>query len=195
MTPTLNPVLISDFKPLEHGKRPLKQMGFTLLAYNGLIGTDKEERCQLKVRVEIDSELTDKEIVIRAPEYDAEIQELYQSIQKSFGWQHPLIFYKGTSEYYLNLDEVLFFETDGRQVHAHTNDDEYVIHHRLYELEELLPGRFARVSKSAMINIRQVYALTHSLSSTVVRFQGSQKQVYVSRRYYKVLKEKLKRGR
>lgn len=170
-------------------------MGFTLLAYNGLIETDKEERCQLKVRVEIDSELTDKEIVIRAPEYDAEIQELYQSIQKSFGWQHPLIFYKGTSEYYLNLDEVLFFETDGRQVHAHTNDDEYVIHHRLYELEELLPGRFARVSKSAMINIRQVYALTHSLSSTVVRFQGSQKQVYVSRRYYKVLKEKLKRGR
>ncbi|MFD1124730.1 LytTR family DNA-binding domain-containing protein [Lentilactobacillus raoultii] len=149
----------------------------------------------MKVRVEIDNELTDKEIVIKTPHYDAQVAALYQSVQKSFGQHQPLVFYKGASEYYLDLSEILFFETDGRQVLAHTSHDQYVIHHRLYELEELLTGRFARISKSAIINLDQIYALTHSLSSTVVRFQNSPKRVYVSRRYYKALKDRLERRR
>lgn len=149
----------------------------------------------MKVRVEIDGDLKNKEIVIKAPRYDAETESLYQSIQNLYGQIKPLVFLKGTSEYYLDVNDILFFETDGRQVHAHTRDDEYVIRYRLYELEDLLTGQFVRISKSAIINSNQVYALTRSVSSIVVRFQNSSKQVYVSRRYYKALKDKLERRR
>ena len=66
----------------------------------------------------------------------------------------------------------------------------------LYELEELLPGQFMRVSKSAILNTSHVYSITKNLSSSsVVQFRNTHKQVYVSRMYYKPLKCKLEEKR
>lgn len=38
-------------------------------------------------------------------------------------------------------------ETDGNAIQVHTRDDIYQTRYKLYELEELLPGQFMRVSK------------------------------------------------
>lgn len=54
-----------------------------------------------------------------------------------------------------------------------------------------------RVSKSTILNINHIYSITRNLtSSSIVEFQNTHKQVYVSRHYYKPLKFKLleKRG-
>lgn len=170
------------------------QKGFIQFSACGLLKDElREEVWLVRVRVEIDEKISDKEIVIKAPKYDAEVAQLYDSIQRRSAKVQQLVFYKGTSEYYLSLDDILFFDTVDRQVHAHTIDDEYVIHHRLYELETLLTGQFARVSKLAIINLSNIFSLTRSLSSVVVKFKNSNKQVYVSRRYYKPLKDRLER--
>ena len=95
------------------------------------------------------------------------------------------------------METILFFETDAEGISAHTIDDIYTIKYRLYELEELLPGYFLRVSKSSILNTKRVYAIEKNLSaSSVVQFQHTHKQVYVSRRYYKPLKDRMaeKRG-
>jgi DNA-binding LytR/AlgR family response regulator len=66
----------------------------------------------------------------------------------------------------------------------------------LYELEELLPGFFMRISKSAILNTNQVYAINRNLAaSSVIEFRNTHKQVYVSRNYYKPLKNKLEEKR
>ena len=94
------------------------------------------------------------------------------------------------------LQEILFFETEGTSIRAHTKDDIYGARYRLYELEETLPGYFMRVSKSTILNIRHIYAMTRSLSaSCVVEFKDTHKQVYVSRHYYKPLKNRLEEKR
>ena len=62
---------------------------------------------------------------------------------------------KGSTEYYVPLDEILFFETEEGVIHAHTRDDIYQTGYRLYELEDMLPGVFMRVSKSTIVNMRQ----------------------------------------
>lgn len=147
----------------------------------------------MKVRIEIDDQLTEKEIVIKAPSYDPEVQNLYRIIQNQTEQTQSLVFYKDNSEFFLDFDSVLFFETDDRQVHAHTTDDDYQIHFRLYELENKLPDQFIRISKSAIINLNNIFSLTRSVSGTLVKFQNSHKQVYVSRRYYKQLKDRLQR--
>ena len=59
-------------------------------------------------------------------------------------------FYQGDRSYYLPLEDILFFETDGKEILAHTIDQMYTIKYRLYELEEILPGYFMRVSKSTI---------------------------------------------
>ena len=94
------------------------------------------------------------------------------------------------------MDNILFFETDPAGICAHTVDDVYQTHYKLYELEELLPGHFMRVSKSAILNTRQIFSITKNISSvSTVQFQHTHKQVNVSRNYYKPLKYKLEEKR
>ena len=40
------------------------------------------------------------------------------------------------TEYYLSLDEILFFETEAKEVWVHTTDKMYQTRYKLYELEE-----------------------------------------------------------
>ena len=62
-----------------------------------------------------------------------EIADLQRLLQES---KSPrLIFYKGTGEYYLDLSEILFFETEGSKIYAHTHKDAYEVRLKLYELE------------------------------------------------------------
>ena len=64
----------------------------------------------------------------------------------------PLTFYKDRSEYFLDLGTLLFFETDGKRICGHTRNEAYEVKQKLYELEELLPIAFCRISKSAIVN-------------------------------------------
>lgn len=52
-----------------------------------------------------------------------------------------------------------------------------------------------RVSKSTILNLDQIYALTKSISNCQIQFHHSYKTVYVSRRYYRELKDKLNERR
>ena len=61
---------------------------------------------RMKLRIEIDSELTETEIVIKAAALTDEIADLQRLLQETKAPR--LIFYKGTGEYYLDLSEILF---------------------------------------------------------------------------------------
>jgi len=92
--------------------------------------------------------------------------------------------------------EILFFETDNNQVMAHTANEIFLTGSKLYELEKILPWYFSRISKSAILNVKKVYAITRNLTaSSLIEFEGTPKHVYVSRVYYKPLKEKLEEMR
>ena len=150
----------------------------------------------MKIRIDIDENL-EEEIIIRCNKLSEEVQKIQGAITEALNEKHRIVFYKEDVEYYLQLETILFFETDAEGISAHTIDDIYTIKYRLYELEELLPGYFLRVSKSSILNTKRVYAIEKNLSaSSVVQFQHTHKQVYVSRRYYKPLKDRMaeKRG-
>lgn len=150
----------------------------------------------MKTRIEVDSNIKEEEIVIRCWTMSEEIQRLYETLSNITSKEHSLTFYKGTAEYYLSLEEILFFETEEKAVFAHTRDNMYQVKCRLYELEEILPGVFMRISKSTIINTNKVYSIQRNLtSSSLVEFQDTYKQVFVSRHYYKALKNKLEEKR
>ncbi|KRM21305.1 hypothetical protein FC93_GL000960 [Lactobacillus kefiranofaciens subsp. kefiranofaciens DSM 5016 = JCM 6985] len=52
-----------------------------------------------------------------------------------------------------------------------------------------------RISKSAIINLDQIYGLTRSISNCKIQFHDSYKTVYASRRYYKDLRNRLNERR
>ena len=103
-----------------------------------------------------------------------------------------LVFYRGDEEYYFSVEDIYFFETSGDSVFAHTAQDSYLVKQRLYELEQMLPRHFVRVSKGGILNAKHVFSLQKNLASTsLVKFSKGHKQVFVSRHYYSELKQRL----
>jgi len=148
----------------------------------------------VKLRIEVTDGSMEDEIIIRCGRVDESIQKLQAYIQNMSA--PKLTFYKENQEYYLPLEEILFFETDGEQIYAHTTNDAFRVKHRLYELEELLPHYFVRVAKGTIVNAMQIYAINRNLTaSSQVKFAGTHKQIYVSRHYYSSLKEKMNERR
>jgi DNA-binding LytR/AlgR family response regulator len=147
----------------------------------------------MKLRVEVVDGLEEDEVLIRCGRADETVRKIQQYIQEQYASAPEFTFYKQNQEFYFPLDEVLFFETEGDYIYAHTTDDAYRIKYRLYELEKILPRYFVRAAKSTIVNIRRVYSISKSLaSSSLIRFADSHKQVYVSRFYYQELRLRLK---
>jgi len=144
----------------------------------------------VKFKVEIIEGLTENEVVVRAGRMDETVSKLQEYVQ---GLSVPkMVFYKGAQEYYLPVSSILFFETEGEQIYAHTKNDAFRVKYKLYELEEMLPHYFIRASKGAIVNTGKIYSINRNLtSSSQVMFIGTHKQIYVSRHYYGALKEKM----
>ncbi|WP_026888981.1 LytTR family DNA-binding domain-containing protein [Clostridium beijerinckii] len=146
----------------------------------------------MKIRVELDNEIKENEVIIKCNELNEEVRNIQIMLGEMLSEKKHITFYKGETEYYLSLKEILFFETEESGICAHTINNIYNVKYKLYELEELLPGYFMRVSKSTILNTNHIYSITKSISSSSrVEFQNTHKQVYVSRYYYKPLKIKL----
>lgn len=146
----------------------------------------------MKIRLELDSSLTEDELVIRSSSLDEKNYQLKDDIEKALNKTKLVLLYKNHRSYYLDLDEILFFETYGGQVQAHTAKQLYQVSYRLYELEEGLPDYFIRISKSTIVNIYHIEAIKRNIrSSSLIEFRNSHKSTYVSRFYYRELKKKI----
>lgn len=146
----------------------------------------------MKVRIEIAENLVEDEIIIKCKQITKTIQNIQKTIIDETSSVPKLTFYKQNEEYYFTLEEILFFETNKDLVYAHTAGDAFRIKFRLYELEDILPHYFIRVSKSTILNTRRILSIEKNLTSaSLVQFYKSHKQVYVSRLYYKSLRQRL----
>lgn len=146
----------------------------------------------MKIRIEMEENLEEEEVIIRCNQMNKTVQKIQQEIWKITASTKKLSFFKENNEYYLSLDTILFFETSENRINAHTIDDIYQIKYRLYELEEMLPSNFLRISKSSIVNVDKIFSINRTLTSpNIIQFCKSYKQVYVSRYYFKDLNKRL----
>lgn len=149
----------------------------------------------MKIILDVHEDMQEDEIHIRCSELNEEILCIQKYLQSVLSKRKEILVYKDETEYYLALNQVLFFETSGREIIVHTTNQSYQVKYKLYELEELLPDNFVRISKSTIVNVSTVYAINRSsMSNGMIEFLNTHKQVSVSRSYYKnfrfVLEEK-----
>lgn len=96
----------------------------------------------MKIKIEIEDSLAEDEVIIRCRGLTEEVSAVQKAVSEAAGAVQKFPFYKGNTEYYLSLDEILFFETDEAGISAHTKTDAYQTKYKLYELEDMLPGFF-----------------------------------------------------
>ena len=146
----------------------------------------------MKVRIEIEEGLAEDEVIIRCSQLNDSIVSLQNYISKQGNEKRCLPLRVEETMFFVPLEEIYFFETEGRELHAHTAERMFSCDYKLYELEELLPGCFMRISKSSIANLDYVYSITRNLTaSSVMEFRKSNKKALVSRSFYKAVTERL----
>lgn len=116
----------------------------------------------MKIRIEIDGNVMEDEVIIRCRGLTEQVASIQKAVSDVVNVSQKFPFYKGNTEYYLPLDEILFFETDENGISAHTRDEIYQTRYKLYELEDILPGVFMRISKSAILNTAHIYSISRN---------------------------------
>lgn len=142
----------------------------------------------MQVEVKIDSTCTEPKIVVHTDRITDEIAELI----KKLSLDSPQIL-TGFKDGCLKVLEpsliYRFYASDGK-VFARTENDEYTMRQRLYELEERLDNNmFVRISSSEIINIRKVISFDLSFTGTICVSLSNGTVTYVSRRYVSKLKK------
>lgn len=146
----------------------------------------------MKVKIEIEPELSEDEVLIRCRELSDAVVELQRKISRQENGRQCISLTRKDTEYFVPVQDIYFFETEGGEIRAHTGNEIFDAGYKLYELEELLPAGFMRISKSTIVNLDYVYSITRNLTaSSVVEFVHSSKKALVSRGYYKALIERL----
>lgn len=142
----------------------------------------------MKLRIEVTDDGS-REVVIRCPAIDDEVVRIQNAVIAAGGASEELVLNLGDAECFVPVGSILFFETEGERVAAHTATAMYSTDKKLYSLERTLPHTFLRVSKSCILNSAAVCSIAKQLTGAgEVQFYGSNKKAYVSRMYYPALK-------
>lgn len=145
----------------------------------------------MRVRTEIDPN-GEEEIVIRCKSRTEKIIQTEELIENAMKTRGDLSLYIANTEYYIDKNDILFFETTDGKVYAHTRNGMYASHYRLFEIEEMMPSYFIRISKSAIANVKLITSLRRELTGNgEIEFKSCDKKVYFSRAYYKLLRDKI----
>ena len=132
------------------------------------------------------------EIVIRCARNDERARRLEAAVRQCLSEETGISLFREDTEFFLPCKEILFFETDGRKVVAHTADNLYYTKEKLFTLEQTLPRAFVRASKSCIVNAAAVFCIRRGLTGvSEVGFRGTEKTAFLSRSYYKNLMDYL----
>lgn len=145
----------------------------------------------MKIKTEI-SEGGDEEIIIRCRSKTDQIRNIEAILENLIMSDREMVLYIAGAEYYVPISDILFFESCDGKVFAHTKEQMFTADYKLFELENLLPSSFVRISKSTIANIMKISSLHREIvGNGEVRFVCCDKKAYFSRGYYKILRDKI----
>lgn len=136
-------------------------------------------------------------IVIYSNNIDDDVLKLKKDIENIImNKDNNLTLKLGSDTRIIPCDNILFFESNGNNVSAHTTNHILTSDSKLYELEQTLPKYFLRVSKSCILNLKKVIWYKRELSGFgKAGFSKTDKEAYISRMYYKPFLDKMQEMR
>jgi DNA-binding LytR/AlgR family response regulator len=141
----------------------------------------------MEIEIKLDSGATVPKVIIITDKVDKEIEELVEKISK----YKPAVICGSKDDIIRILEpgEISRIYSEGRKIAAITDDGEYIIRRRLFEVEEALElSKFARISNSEIINLSKVKHFDLSFRGTICVKMNDGSVTYVSRRYVSKIK-------
>ena len=144
----------------------------------------------MKVEIQIDPELEEPVVILRAPSPTEEVEQLAARLRGVANFSFTV--YDGREAVRVSRSMVLRFYAEDKGVFCQTGRGSFVVRQRLYELEQALAGtRFVRVSNSEIVNLDRVTALDLTLAGTIKMTLEGGTVCWVSRRYVRKIRQAL----
>jgi len=153
----------------------------------------KKRRVNLKIEVQLDAHYSEVTVRILTDRISREVQELMDRITLST--TDLLLGFQKEEAVPLSLEEIIRVYTSAGKVYAVTEEGEYQLRYRLYEVEERVNSKyFVRISQSEIVNLRKVKRFDLSLTGTIGVLFSDGSFSYVSRRFVSKIKQCLEIG-
>ena len=144
----------------------------------------------MKLRLDIDQQYTEEQIIIEAPALSSKIQKVQDFVQSLD--QKETIKGKFQDQVYLiQISKIQRIYIENRKVIAETGNRTYALDIRLYQAVEILPASFIQISQSEIVNIDAISHLKLTSNGLIEIYLKNDSFTYSSRRYLKAIKEKL----
>lgn len=128
-------------------------------------------------------------VVINCEQINDEVTRLKEYIEL---FDNKLQVNKGNEICFVNLSDVLYFESVDNRTFLYTESDVMEVKQRLYELELMLsPKDFLRISKSQIVNINKISSLKPELNRTILVTMCNGERLYISRKYVRTIRNLL----
>ena len=147
----------------------------------------------MKIEVQMDAHYSEVTVRILTDRISREVQELMDRITLST--TDLLLGFQKEEAVPLSLEEIIRVYTSAGKVYAVTEEGEYQLRYRLYEVEERVNSKyFVRISQSEIVNLRKVKRFDLSLTGTIGVLFSDGSFSYVSRRFVSKIKQCLEIG-
>lgn len=146
----------------------------------------------MRVECHINADCTEPSAVLHIERMTPLIAEAISILEKEDAASPALIAIKDGKTYFLEPERLELVRTEGREIVCYDDQkNKYILSRPLYELEQTLDSRFVRISKSAIVNLRQISHVKAGLNGTMELVTKSGLKDYISRSFRKAFKERL----
>lgn len=144
----------------------------------------------MQIEVKIDSGATEPKVVIFTDKMTDEISELVKRL--SVETPEIIAGFRNSEVILLEQTQIIRIYATDSKVYAVTEEGEFQLRLRLYELEARLDKKlFVRISHSEIINLKKVKGFDISFAGTICVSLSGGTTTYVSRRYVSKIKQVL----
>lgn len=146
----------------------------------------------MKVECKISTDYKEPYAILHINKMSESIAEIISMLEKEHVSSQTLPATKDKKTFFLQLENIAIIRSEGREIACYdAMKNRYVLDQPLYELENALHHRFVRISKSAIVNIRQIDHVQASFNGTMELVMKNGVIDYISRSFRKCFKERL----
>ena len=141
----------------------------------------------MKIEMDLSPDITEPYVVIHTNEITDHIRKLCAYIQNL---EKIIAVYDEENIIILDPEEIYMIVSKGRSVDIFCKEKQYVSKKCLYEFEDMLRNDFMRISKTTIINLKQIDRVEPSFSGMLIVLKNGKKD-YISRKYLPEFKKYL----
>lgn len=144
----------------------------------------------IEVATNISKEYKNIKITLQAPELNKEVQNILNNLTTICEDKSIIVGNKDNEIFLLKMNDVIYFFSDEKYNYAKTKEGIFKVKDRLYELEEKYSkNKFIRISSAYIININKTKSFDVGQIGSIVAKMEDGKNILVSKRRIKEVKE------